>query len=258
VGPAMSDFDEVDFIHAEDQKYYETSKEILGEATSLYKAISDQYQLLLDLLGEYKPHDSTAGEELKQFHANTIFLCSCKYQFVTAIVTILRGHLSDSYYYTRKAIELCCFASKIKKHPHLAGVWLDAQDNDESYEKFRKKFSSKKIFQDEPQLEALYDFCSKTAHSTIYSMTGKACFRLTDIGILTRYNYYELSSEEPSEPIRTLLWTVKAHFTILTVFQEIFSVAVKKNEFKWKITRDALEGKLSFYITKYKAVILDI
>ena len=70
----MSDFDEVDFIHAEDQKYYEDSRKILGETTSLYKAISDQYQLLLDLLGEYKPHDSTIGKELKQLYANTIFL----------------------------------------------------------------------------------------------------------------------------------------------------------------------------------------
>jgi hypothetical protein len=119
----MPDFDEVDFVNSEDQKYYTISVQVLGEATSLYKEMANQYQLLIDLIGEYKPGKSTIAEDLKQFHANIIFLLSCKYQFVTAVLNILRGHLGSITSFSgrnahRPRANLIAYKARIHDHTY--------------------------------------------------------------------------------------------------------------------------------------------
>ncbi|MGA2403969.1 MAG: hypothetical protein ABSG91_20055 [Syntrophobacteraceae bacterium] len=104
-------------------------------------------------------------------------------------------------------------------------------------------------------MEKYFDFSSKMAHSSIYAMTGKARFSSNEEGIKTQYNYYELTPNDPSEPIRTLLWTVRVHFGILQSFENTFEKAIAMDQFKWKISRDALEGKLSYYISEYKDIM---
>ena len=188
------------------------------------------------------------------------FLLACRYQLVVGAITSLRGHLSDSHMYTRKAIEFSAFAARVKKHPHLAMVWLKADAKDaESYGKYREKFSPGKLFPaDHAVLKELYDrydHCSKVSHPSLYSICRHIETERTATDFNIRFNYCELKNNDLSEPAQTFLWIVDTHFGILQVFEEVLADVIAHDRKKWEVQRNAVDGKVAVHKEKWKPVI---
>jgi hypothetical protein len=151
-------------------------------------------------------------------------------------LTCLRGHLSDSLYYLRKAIELCAFAALIKRDPSLAQIWFDAVDDDESYKIYRSEFTQKGLYPNDHILLSLlyerFDFCSKIIHSSTYSIARRFKMEQTEAQITLSLNYFELKNGDRSEPITTLLYILDTHFIILRVFEEVFPEVISQDPIK--------------------------
>ena len=246
--------EEIDQIRKSEEANYQEGKRILGESVSLVQDLLDLYNLIVDMIKEFKVEPSD------EIVAASHFLLGCRYQLTLGTLALLRGHLTDSFFFSRKAIELCAFAARVKKHPHLARIWLCVTRDDASYEKYRKKFSPGKLFPEDHalvgELSDRYDICSKLIHPSLYSFVGHIEPEQTETEFNIKFNYFQLKNDDPSEPIGTLLWVVDTHFRILRVFEEVFSDVIAYDRKKWEIRRNAVEGKIATHKEKWKPVVM--
>lgn len=108
--------DDLDQVCEGQTANYHRNRELLCDEVSSVTDIIDLYQLLSQMVLESgaSPRDDlvTASQ----------FLLSCRYHLTLGTIVCLQGHLTDSYFHTRKAIEFCAFAARVKKHPHCRDV----------------------------------------------------------------------------------------------------------------------------------------
>ena len=194
-------------------------------------------------------------------HRNKQML-ACRYQLVMGSLAVLRCHLTDSFYSVRKAIEYCAFAGRVKKHPHLAMVWLNAATDEKTYKDYREKFSPGKLFpQDDAilgQLSKRYDQCSKMAHPSIFSLSRHITVHSTEKIFNIDFGYFDIKPKDPSEPFRTFLWIVDTHFGIVRVFERLFSEAIAQTKQQWVGQRNAVDQKVGVYKAQWRFRIMPL
>jgi len=182
--------DEIDQIREAEEANYQVAKTHLGNSVLLVEDLLGLYKMLAEMVKEsgVKPKDEIV--------TGAQFLLACRYQLTLGALASLRGHLTDSFSFARKAIEFCAFAARVKKHPHLAMVWLLAGDDDAAYERYREKFGPGKLFPEDHavlgELGNRYDICSKRFHPSIYSVASHIKVEPTSTELNMTFNYFEL------------------------------------------------------------------
>jgi hypothetical protein len=189
-----------------------------------------------------------------------VFLRSCQYQLVIATLAAERGHITDSFQATRRAVESCAFGCKVSAHPHLAETWLEAGRSDEAYEKYQDKFSNKKLFPSGDQLLSLlyerYDHASKHMHSSVYSMARRLRPNEDQSGILVDFHYFEIDQERnQGEPFRTLLWTWDTHFHMIKAFERSLPILVSSAAATWQLRLTSVEAALTYHKSRWKKLV---
>lgn len=246
--------EEMDVVRKGEEHNYVASRAVVNDSASLVEDLVGLYSSLAGLIKDSKvaPDD--------EIIAGGQFLLACRYQLVLGALTALRGHLNDSFYFSRKAIELCAFAARVKKHPHLAMVWLQAWHDASSYEKFREKFAPGKLYSEDHEvlgeLYKRYDHCSKMVHPSVYSFGGHIEVKQSETEFNLIFEYFQIKDEDRSEPIRTLLWIVDTHFGILRVFEQVLDKVIKHDAAGWQTRRDSVDSKIAAHKAKWKPIIL--
>lgn len=220
------DMDTIERLIKEEQINFLWSQKTTAPMSALVQTLCELYDTLGGLIGE-----SEASRD--QMHGTIPFVLACRYELVMATLMAFRGHLSDSFHFTRRAIELCGFAARIFRHPHLMLEWRQAWKDPSGYDDLRKKFSSGKLFpDDQPELKQLYepyDVCSKMVHASAFSISGR--IKVENVGAGQQYSFYhsELRLEDESEPVRTGIFILRTHISILRVFESILKTLKVKN-----------------------------
>lgn len=248
---------ELDEIHDLEERNYLTSKEVLGDSLLLVEDVHGLYRLLTELIfnSGIEPKDEVIAVDY--------FMLACQYYLTIGMLALLRGHINDSFVLSRKAIELCAFAARVKKNPNLATIWVQAgrQKGSEVYKRYRKEFSSKNIFPKDNQklceLYNRYDICSKLSHPSLYSFIRQIDSKTTDREIRIEFKCFQLSGEDMSEPARTFLWIISTHFLLLRVFEEILGEAINHDRKRWELRINAVEVKINLQRKKWRELILE-
>lgn len=248
--------DEINEVREGEEANFQKALDVLGDSVSLVQDLLDLYSLIAQIIersGVGPRDDVVLGAQ---------FLLGCRYQLTLAALAVLRGHFSDSFYFSRKAIELCAFAARVKKHPHLARVWVLAADSQASHSEYREKFSPGKLFPEDHEvlgkLGERYDLCCKKTHPSIYSLGGHVQAQETESKFRLTFDYFELKDKDRSEPARSLLWLLDTHFGILRIFEEVLADAIAHDHKKWEIRRNAADARISLHKGKWKSVILPL
>lgn len=201
------------------QSNFETSGKVLGDSVRLVGDLVDAYYKVSSLI---QASGIGPTDEMVSVGQSMLF---GQHQLVQASLATLRGHLNDSYLYTRRSIEVCAFAHRIVKHPHLAEVWIKAGDSDEAYEEYKRKFSPGKIFERDHEflgeLYQRYGICSKKSHPSLYAFAGQLEVSSVPGEEFLRFNAFQLHHGERSEPIRTLLWIADTNFKALRLYVDL-------------------------------------
>ena len=248
-------FPEVEQIRKYDEDNLEASIKYLGESYTLVHDVTELYILLSDLLST-----SQSPIDLK-FHINCTLFLSCQYQFTTSCLAVLRAHLTDSFRSTRRAIESCAFSYRIFKHPHLAEVWLNAGDSDESYKKYREKFSGKNLFPEKHEVMKFlgdrYDFCSKQMHSTLHSFVTRMITEEKEKSLSFKFPYYDIPKDDPVHFFRAFFATINIHRHILKVFSEVFQEDIKQDKVTWEVHYNAVEVKYGVHLAPWRDTMVN-
>lgn len=244
---------ELDVVRDGEQNNYEAVCARLGDTVPLVEDLIGLYELMASMV-------ATSGLSPRDvIVASGQFLLMCRYDLTLGCLAAMRGHITDSFYFCRKAIEACAFAARIKRNPKLAMDWVRAVEDDSTYEQFRQKFSASKLFpHGHPLLTILkgrYGLCCKMTHPSIISFgrhvevqQGQSLFRVN-------FDYFQLENDDPSEPIRTVLFIADTHLGILRVFEEVLAPVLDHDRKKWEINLNSVDAKLGLHKAKWKATI---
>jgi hypothetical protein len=125
----------------------------------------------------------------------------------------------------RRASELCASACHIRKNPALADVWLSASESNEAYKRHKEAFKVKAIFpKTDPTLNRLFevfDFSSKMIHGSIFAIAGQT--KTLDF----TFQYFDITSPNDPALIRTFIYIVGAHESMVRAFVDAFRGALK-------------------------------
>jgi hypothetical protein len=226
------------------------------EQKNLDKAVSflgDTYELLTDMEHLYDslphvcrfPNDAETNDKTFAAGLNAHLMLICRRQLTLGMLTLFRGYWNDSQIHLRKALETCAFTARMRKHPHMARVWIQAGNDEEAFEKFRDKFV--KLFPDEdPQLKTLgkhYDLCSKAMHSGIFGVA----------------HYFAHRDRRPSAPsidvfdvgtnaklVATFMTSVSVHLIMLRVFERLLTAYAGDRIGPWVTQLGAVEEKFRY------------
>lgn len=246
--------EEIDKVRQGEEHNYQVARVAVGDSASLVGETIDLYELLAGMVKESKvpPKDEIV--------APSQFLLACRYNLAVGSLTTLRGHLNDSYYFCRKAIEACAFAYRISKNPHLAMEWLTSWREQPAYEKYRKKFTATQLFPNNHRLlsnlRSRYDLSCKMTHPSVVSFGRHIEVERDDSAFEFTFSYFQLRDDDPSEPIRTLIWHLDTHFGILQVFEEALEPVLAHDLAKWELRRNEVDARLGFHKRKWRDIIL--
>ena len=235
----------------EDQNFA-IARDRLGDTFSLVQDLNDLYDWFAGRIAERGPSVTPAT-------VPGIYLFRGSQNMLNAgVIDCLRCHLTESSANTRVAIECVAFTSRISRHPHLGREWIEAGASDEAYDKYRRKFSGSSIFpKDEPDLEELskrYDLCAKLGHPSFISFARRLEFNPKAPGS-SKFHVFDVREGNGAEPVRTFLWIVDTHATILDVYHRVFAAVVKNDQAGWDVRRNGLEAKLHLHSAKWLPVI---
>jgi hypothetical protein len=246
--------DELDQVYELEAVNYAEARRVLGDGVGLVQDLIGLYTALTDYLKVSKigPRDEIV--------VSSEFLMACRYQLVMGSLSVLRLHLTDSFYYVRKAIEFCAFAGRVKKHPHLAMVWLKAGESAKAYKDYREKFSPGKLFpQDDAvlgQLSQRYDHCCKMTHPSLFSVGFHTRIERTEKIFSMDFNYFDVKPGDPSEPFRAFLWIIDTHFGIVRIFEKVFADALEPVKQNWEEQRNTVDQRIGVFKAKWKPRII--
>jgi hypothetical protein len=197
-----------------------TSMDTLGERRKLASDVVALYDLVrrrVDLSA--KSNEQELGARLVML----TLLTGCRFQLTMSVLQTWRGRAAEALGPLRKAAELCASACHIRKNPALADLWLSASGSDEAYKRHKEAFKTKNIFpRTDPILSRLFDvfdFASKMMHASIFSIAGQTQ-NLT-------FNYFDIKGPDDPSLIRTFIYIVSAHESMIRAFVGAFREVLK-------------------------------
>jgi hypothetical protein len=159
---------ELDTVRQYEENNYAWAKDRLGTATELIQGLVDLYDVMADLA---RSGPAKLGPEDLM---SVALLLTCRYELGMAGLDILRTHRLASYQHTRRAIETCAFARRIKNDPALITLWSNAGDDELAYDAYRKQFTSVQTFPKSHKLLSVlyehYELCSRRSHPSVLSV----------------------------------------------------------------------------------------
>lgn len=191
---------------------------LIGNLVGLYSGLQSHYE----------NSDTHTGEQAVFFQA----VLTCKHLFVNGVLTLMRGHISESLGYLRKATEFTLFAANVLVKENAAQKWLLASQGTEQWDDYIASFKIHKmtdtrmihreaywnaIAEDLPRLNRvidIYDYCSRRLHASVLAAgptPHEGGFVFTD-------SYFDVPLLDASKTTtKEFLYCLAAHVDLLAV-----------------------------------------
>lgn len=234
--------EELEAVRKAEDANYRHSRKMVGEIGDMVQDFVQLYAALGSMV--QKRHRKHA--ELLVIVGQS--LMACRTDLIIGALSACRGHLSDSFMYSRRAIEFSAFAAAVQREPQLARIWQELGRDRPSYNKYLRTFRTEKLFpKHDPHLLDLserYNVAAKYAHPSRFAFAGRVGATTNEAEMSLTFDYFQVSNADPSEPARTLLWILNTHFVILLVFEKLMADALGKDRGTWVAAREGVASRL--------------
>jgi hypothetical protein len=237
--------DEIDALRIYEDLHYCQNRAQLGQ---------ESVQLVREYVGLYDHLWAVATAGVISPLQNTALfthqmVIECRADLVRTMLLLLRGHLIEAHGQTRRAIECCVWARRIKLQPDLVQEWMTVDMTRGPSKAWKDSIKSSVLFpEDHPQLRELrqrYQVTSRCVHPFRFSFEGRTGVEEHPDGRLTvTYSFFDPEEIRLYTPTR-FLWTLQTHDLIFNVFDEIFSREIGLRAEEWLAHRKAVAAALT-------------
>jgi hypothetical protein len=246
--------DELEEIRGAEEANYQTSRGVLGDSVSLVQDLLDAHKLIAATAPKTKLI-------LKPEHYTTLhFTLLARYHLTIGSLATLRAHLSDAIRSGRMAIEAAAFAARVKRQPDLATAWIEANRDDDAYDRYLRIFSGQKMYPEDHtvlrELGRRFDITSRLSHPSIYALAEHVRTVKTDSGVEVKFHYFPVDKDDRGEPARTFFWTIDTHFGVLRIFVEVLAETLASDRKAIDLRMNAVDAKLALHKARWREAIL--
>jgi len=239
----------LDDLIASDARYYQASVARLGETAGIVDDINSAYDRLIDLIGQSTTADP--APLATYFH----LLMAGRYDFNMAAASALRGQLTLSLQILRRGIDTAATAWLIYRKPALVGVWNKAASDREAFAQWKTAARTPDLFPKDDTvvwpLYERYEFCSRMVHASLVSVGRRHTIARKDGQVQMRAYYGEITDEDKTEPVRSLLYLVQTYTMILSVFTQIYEQHIGENRPSWDVRLNAIRARGLFEFERW-------
>jgi len=184
----------------------------------------------------------------------------CGASLVRTMLSLIRGHISEAHAQTRRAIECCVWAKRIRDEPSLVTEWLTINMETAPSRQWKEAMGSKHLFPStHAKLKALrqrFQLTSRCLHPFRFSFYHRVSVENGEDGsISVHYSLFE--SEEARQYIpSSFLWTLQTHDLLFDIFEEVFASEISHERDSWTAHRKHVQeaqsavGKMWIEITR--------
>jgi len=189
--------------------------ELLGDTYDLTSRIENLYASLPSTCRF--PLDAANSDATHAASVSIYLIALCHREVTIEMHSLLRGYRNDSLFHRRRAIELCAYAAKMKRHPAFSRIWLNSGGSEEKREKFRQKFT--KLFPaDDPDLTFLSSAFEEASRAMHNSLTAIAhYFTIERMEEFPKVNLFDIT--HPAMLVATFLQAMACHLVMIRVFR---------------------------------------
>ena len=231
---------------------FEISRKGLGRTYELLADYQDAYDSLTRMV--VMPDQGAVTDDAMVTTAGLHFMAVSRREFTIGVLALMRAYRGDSLLHLRRAIEASAFAARIRKHPHLARLWVESAAGKDQYDDYREKVTKKLFPPDNSLLLELgerYDRCSKQMHSSIYGMAGHFSYSDGPVQILLKF--FDMPPDHSL--VTALYYTLDTHRRILRLYAQVFRSNMDGTA-AWDVRIISLETKLDSHREEWKKVVL--
>lgn len=183
-----------DQFRIREEATFQELKALLGDSFSLIYDLLRLYDTFIDLA--LKP--VFALNDSHQIPALLHSLQWMKHEAIAGTMTIVRGHISDSSNFSRRAIELCAFVSKMYADKEAAKRWMEAGTSNKAQERYLSTFPAWKLVKEllTPDLIAMYEDDCLTVHPSFFAVAKRASL---DEDRTHRFSYFDLEEDDEQQ-----------------------------------------------------------
>jgi len=210
----------------------------LGETSLLGDACSALYDLLFDLISK-----TDLPLDADQLPAFMHCLYALRYELIMGTMTMMRGHVTDSARYSRRAIEVAAFAIEIFKDDHSANLWLSMGTSGRAMDRYRSRFPAHKIVEKhidilgKPVTELYESYCL-FVHPSFGSIVNQTSFT-RERG--HQFHYFEIGSDHQMNYLAMQFFILlDAHIRILHALVDLIKPYPGLDLERWR------EGSVAF------------
>ena len=210
-------------IHDQEQQVFESVSNYLGDLPQLVDDLSDLYELFFSKL-------SATDLRLSELQVVAIFHClnAIRYELVVGSLALLRGHVTDSTKYTRRAIEAAAFVVEMFKYNESAKRWMEVGVGKKAMEKYRSRFQASKVVENHTtvltkEVINLYEQYCLFVHPSYASMVQQASLKEDRI---STFAYFEVQTERQFNYLALAFFMLTdTHLRILKSLRDLLASA---------------------------------
>lgn len=167
-------------------------------------------------------------------------------ELMNGIMSSFRGQRDECLLHGRRSIEFCVTFNRMLENEYTVPIWLNALQDEKSYRKFKKDFSTKAIFKGPhlslQELYGRYSNASREIHGNVRTAMSRLRFVADPEGGFKVWNETrDFWHEGSKEPVQSLLWTCHTHIIILRTYKEMLSIICALSLEDWQKTIEVLE-----------------
>ena len=239
---------ELDVIYTLEAERYWEIKYLLGSDITLIQEMVDGYEFLLQQ-GQKLNVTSLSAEQMVLMQ----FLSGERAELSAGVLSLFRGHSSDSLSCTRRALEFALFSLNLFEREGAALAWLEANKSIEHYKNYREHFNIMEMLHlhlyenideyDRPIVEGIirrYETCCTQVHATLLSMSESIEIRRKDDNNVDLV-FHHVDRNHGLLTIRKLIWLLDTHLGILNISAKLFAKIVEEFDYNgWTSVISAL------------------
>ena len=208
-----------DYWRSREEEIYTNLKRVLGSGFPLLQEVLE----LHSTLGRLAQRPILQLKNPNQIAAIFHLLAWMRHEAVAAGLMLLRGHVTDSTNFTRRALEICAFIVLIHSDREAGRRWMEAGASKKARQRYTSAFPAWQVVRDQlpKELRDMYEIQCLDVHPSFFAIAKRAKFTAE---FKHQFAYSDLSETDPHQTffVMSFLNLCSTHGKMLAHLANVF------------------------------------
>jgi hypothetical protein len=179
-----------------------------------------------------------------------------KHEAIAGTMTLMRGHITDSSNFSRRALEICAFIARMYVDKDAAKRWMEAGTSNKARERYVSAFPAWKLVKEllPAELVKTYEIDCLDVHPSFFAVTKRASL---DDDWVHRFGYFDLDKADGHQTFLVMSFfnMCSCHGKIMEFLTTIFHPSGHFDSQQWLASYPAFVQKFQAFREHWRPII---